>query len=110
MFCLIAGFIAVVGLGIGFMITLGASSVEFGHAVIAGIIVAAATTFIFLELLRAIHRKLYYEGYESVGFEDDDDDDNDDEEEFPDEDPVVVLPKDFIKRLPRNPGSRKNKK
>ena len=106
MFCLIAGFIAAVGLGIGYLITLGASSIEFGHAFIAGSIVAAATTFIFLELLRAIHRKMYYEGYED---EDDEDDDDDDDEEFPDVAPVVVLPKDFIKRLPGKPGSRKNK-
>jgi hypothetical protein len=113
MFCFIAGFIAAVGLGIGFLITLGTSSIAFGHAFIAGSIVAAATTFIFLELLRAIHRKMSYEGYESVGYEDnddEDDDDDDDDEEFPDEDPVLVVPKGFIKRLPGKPGSRKNKK
>ncbi len=107
-FCLVAGFLAAVGWGIGFLITLGTSSIGFGQAFIAGCVIAAAATFVLIEMVRSMLRKMDSE--REMYYQADDEEDEEEEDEFPDEDPVVVLPKDLIKRLHGRPGSRKNRK
>jgi len=92
MFCLIAGALTVVGAGIGLLITSCASSIEPGHAFIAGCIIAAASTFFLLKLLRLFQR------------------DMNDDEDIPDDHPVLVLPKDFINHIPGRSRSRKKQK
>ena len=58
MFCLIAGFLTAVGFGIGFLITACTSSIEPGQAFIAGCIIATASTFFLLKLLRSVQRDM----------------------------------------------------
>jgi len=92
MFCLIAGFLTAVGFGIGFLITACTSSIEPGQAFIAGCIIATASTFFLLKLLRSVQR------------------DMNDDEDIPDDHPVLVLPRDFISHLPGRSRSRKKQK
>ena len=91
MFSLIAVGLTAGGAGIGFLIISCASSIEPGHAFIAGCMITAASTFFLLKLLRSFQRDI-----------------NNDEDMIDDQ--ILVLPKDFIKQLPGRSRSRKKPK
>jgi membrane protein implicated in regulation of membrane protease activity len=82
-FCLIAAFLCAVAVGIGFLLAACIPSLQLGHGIIAGAIVAVATLYFLRRLLKA-----------AANYPDDD-------EGIPDDHPVIVLPKDFLHRGPR---------
>ena len=91
-FCLIAGFVAGLGVGIGFLLKACISSLDLGHAIIAGCITAFAAVYFFRSFMHAVQSH------------------TDDEDGIPDDDPVVVLPKDLLDHLQRSARPRRRRR
>lgn len=93
-FCLIAVFLSAFAVGIGFILAKCkcVSGLQQGDVIIAGSIIASATLYFFCRLLNA-----------AANYKDDD-------ESIPDEHPVLVLPKDFLRRSPWSSKSKGKRK
>ena len=91
-FCLIAGFLMALALGIGLLLKACVPTLQLGHAVIAGAVVGPATLYFFRRLMNAINSM------------------PDDDDGIPDDHPVLVLPRDFLHRLPGRSKPKRKKK
>lgn len=92
MFCLIVGFLSAVAVGIGFLLAACIPGLELGHAIIAGSVIAAATLYIYRQMMNAVPDR------------------KEDEEDVAIDEPVVVLPKSFFRHGSWNPKSKGKKK
>ena len=86
-FCLIAAFLAVLAVGIGFLFTACVPALQLGHGIIAGAVVAAAALSFFCRALSAVSSQ------------------TDDDDGIPEDHPVLVLPKHFLHGRPRRTRS-----
>jgi hypothetical protein len=89
-FCLIAGFLGGLAVGIGFLLKACVPVLQLGHAIIAGCVIAVTTVYFCGRLISR------------VGSEADDG--------TPDDHPVFVLPKDFFRHLPGGSKPRRKRK
>jgi len=89
-FCVIAAFLSFVAVGIGFLLAMCVPGLQFGHGIITGSIIAAATLYFLRRVLLALANH------------------SDDDEGIPKDHPVLVLPKHFLHRgSPRARGKGK---
>ncbi len=91
-FFVIAAFLASLAVGIGFLLTAWVPTLQLGHAVIAGAVVAPATLYFFLRLINATNRM------------------SDEDDGISGDHPVLVLPKDFLHSLPGRSRSKRKRK
>lgn len=93
---MVVAFLSAVAVGIGFLLAMCVASLQLGHGIITGAIVAIATLYFFLWFFNAGSNK----------FHDDDDDDDDDAEPHS----VIVIPRDFVSNRSRRSKSKAKKK
>ena len=101
-FCLIAGLLAAVGLGIGLAIHWGFPSIGLGDATIAGCVLAAASTFFLHKLISLTQRQV-----DPVDEPDELDESDDD---LLDDRPIFILPRDLSRHLAAKSKSKSKPK
>jgi len=91
-YCAIIVILSAVAVGIGFLLTMCVPSLQLGHAIVAGAVIASAALYFFRRLMSA-----------ATNYQDDVDG-------IPEDHPVIVLPKEFLnRRQPRSKSKRKRK-
>jgi len=93
-FFVVVAFLSALAVGIGLLLTMCVPSLQLGHGIISGAIVATAALSFFLWFFNAGSRK-------SI---------DDDDEDISEPQPVFVIPRDFSSARPHRAKSKKKKK